>query len=156
MSLVFQIGNHDNKRAGTRYPGLVDGLNMLSLSLPGAAMTYYGEELGMTDAYITWTQTKDPAGINAGEAKYLKFSRDPCRTPMQWNDSTSAGFSTNPETWMPANPNYYMLNVEAESKMPKSHLNIYKDLTEARRTATMRKGDVSTKVIQNDILVITR
>ena len=68
-------------------------MNMVSLTLPGTAMTYNGEEIGMTDAFIRWDETKDPQAINAGEAKYLETSRDPCRTPMQWDSSTSAGES---------------------------------------------------------------
>lgn len=91
INFASQIGNHDNKRVGTRYPDMQDAMNMISLSLPGTAMTYYGEELGMTDAFISWEQTKDPSAINMGPEKYLRVSRDPCRTPMQWDDSTSAG-----------------------------------------------------------------
>lgn len=151
------IGNHDNPRVATRYPNMADAMNMISLTLPGTAMTYYGEELGMTDAFITWAQTKDPSGINAGPNRYLKTTRDPCRTPMQWDNTTpSAGFSTSHETWMPTNPNYWQLNVEAEKKDPKSHLNIYKDLTAARQTDTLKKGALATKVLKDDVLVITR
>ncbi|KAK3926718.1 Maltase A1 [Frankliniella fusca] len=150
------IGNHDNSRVATRYPEMADAMNMISLTLPGTAMTYNGEELGMTDAFIRWDQTKDPQAVNAGPEKYLRVSRDPCRTPMQWDDTTSAGFSTNSNTWMPTNPNYYELNVKKELATPKSHLNIYKDLTEARKTETMRNGKLETAVLGENVLQITR
>ena len=68
---------------------------MSLLLLPGVSVTYYGEEIGMTDAYISWKDTVDPEGCRAGKANYLSSSRDPERTPFQWNDSVAAGkFST--------------------------------------------------------------
>ena len=54
-------------------------------------MTYYGEEIGMTERYISWEDTVDPQGCLAGKANYLSISRDPVRTPFQWNNSVSAG-----------------------------------------------------------------
>jgi alpha-glucosidase len=70
---------------------MVDGMNMLALLLPGTAITYYGEEIGMEDTFISWEQTVDPAGVNAGQHNYLYRSRDPERTPFQWDDTTHAG-----------------------------------------------------------------
>jgi glycosidase len=40
---------------------------------------------------VSWEQTKDTAGINAGPEKYKQFSRDPERTPMQWDAGINAG-----------------------------------------------------------------
>ena len=54
-------------------------------------MTYYGEEIGMTDAYISWEETVDPEGCRAGKANYQSTSRDPERTPFQWDNSVAAG-----------------------------------------------------------------
>jgi alpha-glucosidase len=70
---------------------LVDGLNALALLLPGAAVTYNGEELGLEDTPISFQDTVDPLGIRAGPLKYGLFSRDPERTPFQWDDSINAG-----------------------------------------------------------------
>jgi alpha-glucosidase len=64
---------------------------MISLLLPGVAITYYGEEIGMQDVTLTWEQTIDPAGRNAGPDRFTKHSRDPQRSPMQWNNETNAG-----------------------------------------------------------------
>ena len=45
--ICFQLGNHDNGRIGTRLgKDITDALNMVSLLLPGTAVTYYGEEIG--------------------------------------------------------------------------------------------------------------
>lgn len=78
------MGNHDNKRVGTRFgTQLVDAFNMLLLLLPGNAVTYYGEEIGMEDAEISWEDTVDPPACAAGPERYQQMSRDPERTPMQ-------------------------------------------------------------------------
>lgn len=69
-------------------------MNMLALLLPGTPTTYYGEEIGMEDNFISWEQTVDPKGVNAGRRKYLNRSRDPERTPFQWDDTLYAGKDT--------------------------------------------------------------
>lgn len=46
---------------------------------------------GMLDAFISWNDTVDPSGCNAGQEHYMESSRDPERTPMQWNDGHMAG-----------------------------------------------------------------
>lgn len=117
-SLYSQIGNHDQNRVSSFYrygPELADGLNMISLIMPGTTMTYNGDEIGMDNTFITWAQTKDPQAINQGPKNYLTHSRDLTRTPFQWDDSTSAGFSSNKTTWLPVNPNYWHLNLEVSA-----------------------------------------
>jgi len=64
---------------------------MITLLLPGVAVTYNGDEIGMEDTWISWEDTKDPQGCNAGKDVYEKASRDPARTPFQWDNTTSAG-----------------------------------------------------------------
>jgi len=88
------MGNHDRNRTASRFPGRSDQMTMLAMILPGVAVTYYGEEIGMVDKTdITWTDTKDPAGCNAGKDKYKSRSRDPVRTPYQWNFFKNAGIN---------------------------------------------------------------
>jgi len=70
----------------------MDAVNMLVLSLPGAAITYYGEEIGMVDNDdITYENGKDPNGLNFPPEHWHNKSRDFERTPFQWNASTNAG-----------------------------------------------------------------
>lgn len=57
------LGNHDKPRVGSRYGvDRVDGMLMLLLLLPGVAVTYNGDEIGMVDFRdgISWEDTKDP------------------------------------------------------------------------------------------------
>lgn len=52
-NLFAQLGNHDNGRVASRLGvDLSDALNMVSLLLPGTAITYYGEELGEESARL--------------------------------------------------------------------------------------------------------
>lgn len=55
-------------------------MNVLLLLLPGTPLTYYGEEIGMLD--------------NAGDMQCMSESRDPCRSPMQWDGTENAGLFT--------------------------------------------------------------
>ena len=43
---------------------------MMSLMLPGVAITYNGEEIGMTNTNVSWEDTVDPAGLNCGEEHF--------------------------------------------------------------------------------------
>ena len=75
------------------------------------------------------------AGCNCGPDNYnLEYcSRDPERTPMQWDSSDNAGFTiAGVDPWLPINPNYATLNVEAQRSDPLSHLSIYKSLVQLR------------------------
>ena len=59
-------------RLGSRFgEGNMDGFNMLSLLLPGVAVTYNGEEIGMTNTLVSWEDTVDPAGINCGQDHFM-------------------------------------------------------------------------------------
>ncbi|PSN52222.1 Maltase 1 [Blattella germanica] len=151
------IGNHDQKRVATRYGSeLLDGLSMISLLLPGSGITYNGDEIGMVDAYISYEDTVDPAGINAGPDRYQLFSRDPCRTPLQWDNSTSAGFSTSDKTWLPVNPNYLTLNLAAEKEAPKSHYKVYQKIVAARKFPTIQTGSLTTYPASEKVFAFSR
>ncbi len=70
---------------------------MLLLTLPGTAILYNGDELGLPNADITPEDIRDPWGLRAPG-----LSRDPARSPMPWNDGPTAGF-TKPgvSPWLP-------------------------------------------------------
>lgn len=90
--MLSQAGNHDKSRLATRY-GVNFSAAVMSMVqlLPGVGVTYYGDEIGMEDTWLTWKETQDPQGLNAGEQTYERASRDPARTPFQWDNTTSAG-----------------------------------------------------------------
>jgi len=150
----FVIGNHDQKRVPLRWSVKgKDAANMISLLQKGTAVTYYGEEIGMEDTWISWEDTVDPQACNQDPANYETFSRDPARTPMQWNNSTNAGFSTASRTWLPINPNYATLNVAAQLEAPESHIKVYKALTKLRQRNVWKYGAYESAALANDRVI---
>ncbi|XP_076231554.1 alpha glucosidase 2 isoform X2 [Calliopsis andreniformis] len=137
------MGNHDRVRVGTRYPGKGDHMVMLEMILPGVAVTYYGEEIGMED---------DPELT----AKPVFDFRDGCRTPFQWDNSTSAGFSKNATTWLHVNPNYKQVNLAKQKNDTESHYKLYKALTALRNSEPLSNGTLVTDVLKKDVLMVMR
>ncbi|XP_046668931.1 maltase 2-like [Homalodisca vitripennis] len=151
------IGNHDNGRIADRYgPEMVDAMNLLTGVLPGVKVVYNGEEIGMQNTFIRWDQTVDPSGRLLGPYRYQFGSRDPERTPMQWDDSPNAGFSSSKTTWLPVNPNYWWLNVEAQRSAESSHLKVFQAMTAVRNHTVMLRGDLSVLSPDEDTLVVVR
>ena len=123
------------------------------MTLPGVQVTYQGEELGMVNNMdISWEEAVDPSGCNCGVDEYLneRCSRDPERTPMQWNKQKNAGFSNASKTWLPVNKNYVTLNAEDQKHESNSHMLIYKDLVSLRNSyPAFSHGDIKTSVEGN-------
>jgi alpha-glucosidase len=96
----------------------------------GTAMMYYGDEIGMkTTPPVRKEDVKDPIGITGWPKEK---GRDGDRTPMQWDTSTNAGFSS-ATPWLPVPPSYTLVNVQSEVTNFNSLLNWYKQLAELRR-----------------------
>lgn len=85
------MGNHDRSRTASRFLGRADQMTMLAMILPGVAVTYNGEEIGMLDTWVSWENTQDPQACNTDPERYEAHSRDPNRSPFQWDATTSAG-----------------------------------------------------------------
>lgn len=124
------LGNHDQPRIISRIGRAQAAVAaMLLLTLRGTPTIYYGEEIGMRDVAIPPDEIKDPQGLNMPG---LNLSRDPGRTPMQWDDSPYAGFS-NTSPWLRVPYNYPRFNVKVEQLDGFSMLNFYKRLVDLRR-----------------------
>lgn len=152
------LGNHDNSRVASRY-GVerIDALNAMLLTLPGCGVTYNGEEFGMVDfKNISWKDTQDPAACNTNPDVYQKYSRDPERTPFQWDNTKNAGFSSAAKTWLPVNPNYVDLNLEAQKKAETSHFKFYQRLMELRRHKTFQNGNLKVQALSRYVFAFTR
>lgn len=136
------IGNHDVRRVASRFgKEMVDAMNILLMTLPGVAVTYNGDEIGMEDYRdILWEDTKDPPALAVGPEKYKEVSRDPVRTPFQWDGTKNAGFSTASKTWLPVNPNFKTVNLALQTKAERSHYKLYKQLIELKKSPTLAKG----------------
>ena len=101
------------------------------LLLRGTPFLYYGEELGMDCSRISRKDLRDPLGINTWP--FQSYGRDPERTPMQWDASANAGFTTG-RPWLPVNPDYPQKNVAAQKADPDSLWNWYADLLRLRKS----------------------
>ncbi|BFG05998.1 maltase A3 [Drosophila madeirensis] len=151
------FGNHDQSRIGSRLGAdRIDAANMIVLTLPGISITYQGEEMGMTDVYISWEDTVDPQACQANEEAFERLTRDPVRTPFQWSDDKNAGFSDAPSTWLPVAQDYKLVNVKRERGIALSHLNIYKQLRALRDEPALRQGDVTVNAIGPNVLAFKR
>ncbi|XP_001604459.1 maltase 1 [Nasonia vitripennis] len=158
-SANWVMGNHDNSRIATRYPGRADQMTMLAMILPGVAVTYYGEEIGMVDKLdITWEATQDPQACNSDPEHYRALTRDPNRTPFQWDDTKNAGFSKASTTWLPVNDNYKELNLAKQKLQQESHYKLYQTLTKLRSTSlALKNGTLDTVALNNDsVLAVIR
>lgn len=125
------LGNHDQSRLRSRV-GLQQArvAAMLLLTLRGTPTLFYGDEIGMQDVPIPREEMQDPQGLNMPDRD---LSRDPSRTPMQWDKSPYAGFSgTRP--WLRVDKAFPRENVETEKTDPASMLMLYKGLIALRHS----------------------
>jgi alpha-glucosidase len=131
------LGNHDRHRVATRVgPARARVANMLLLTLRGTPTCYYGDELGMENVPIPLELVQDPPAVNQPEIAHI-VGRDPERTPMQWDDSRNAGFSS-PDAkrpWLPLAKNYKQVNVEVQLQDKKSFLSFFIKLMDYRKTS---------------------
>ena len=118
---TYAIGNHDKPRPATRWGSeRMRAAAFLLLLLRGVPVLYAGDELGMVDAEPH--TLPDPPFDRAG--------RDGCRTPMQWDASPTAGFTTG-TPWLPI-VDATERNVVEASADPGSLLSLYRRLIAAR------------------------
>jgi alpha-glucosidase len=148
------LSNHDQKRIATRIgPAEARVAAMLLLSLRGTPTLYYGDELGLEDVPIPPNRVQDPWEKNEPG---LGFGRDPARTPMPWDGSPKAGFTTG-EPWLPLNPDWRERNVEALEANPSSILNLYRELIELRRIRpALHLGDYAGAHVKGNCLAFER
>ncbi len=137
--IAVPTGNHDNPRIrnGDRNTeGQLKVAMTFFLTLPGVPLIYYGDEIGMK--YQCGLAPKEGSRDRAGT-----------RTPMQWDDSPSAGFSSaDPEDlYFPVDTNGGRISVQAQEKDPESLLNHVKTLLSLRRKYSALGNDGLWEVI---------
>ncbi len=112
----------------------------------GTPFIYQGQEIGMTNIYLNniedykdvrakneYKKMKSEGFTDKEILDYLyKTSRDNNRTPMQWNSSENAGFTTG-KPWIKINKNYKEINVEKQLNDENSILNFYKKMIKLKK-----------------------
>ena len=147
--------NHDKPRSVNNFfPHGSDkilaakALAIVLFGLRGTPFIYQGEEIGLTNTKFDSIDDYDDIsshgaydlaradGLSDKEAMRFvhKFSRDNARTPMQWNSSKNAGF-TSGKPWLPVHEDFKSCNVELEEKNPNSVLNFYRKLSAFRNSS---------------------
>jgi alpha-glucosidase len=135
--LVFD--NHDNPRLDARYGDGVHDTDIerviatVLLASRGASLFYYGDEIGMkTTPPERKEDVKDPVGLTGWPKEK---GRDGERTPMQWDRSPNAGFtSPGVKPWLPIPPSAATINVQSQEGDPNSLLAWYKALIRLKKT----------------------
>lgn len=149
---VYVFSNLDKRRSIHRLGDDVRKaklLHMLQLTVRGVPCMYYGEEIGMSNLKLPFNTALDPIPHKYTFAPRFIFdmlditvNRDEVRTPMQWDTTKNAGFSSAEKTWLPVHPNHSLVNVESESKDEHSLLNTIKSLMKFRNeNPAIKEGD---------------
>ncbi|HEX2911161.1 MAG TPA: alpha-amylase family glycosyl hydrolase [Chloroflexia bacterium] len=135
----YVMGNHDEPRIVSRIGEPSARLAMLLLlTLRGTPTLYYGDELAMHDVTIPPERIQDGWEKQSGG---LGVSRDPQRTPMQWDSSPNGGFTAEGvQPWLPLADDYDQLNVKAETDQSASMLTLTHRLLQLRRVTPALVG----------------
>ena len=147
---VTVFSNHDCPRAISAFAtddpcetGLrARVLAALTLTLRGVPMFYYGEEIGQLDAQIPFSELTDPISSRYYYLKRDGHIRDVARSPMAWDASPTAGFTTASHPWLRLSPEHERRNVLSEMEDPNSLLLFYQRLIALRNaTPALQTGD---------------
>lgn len=165
------LNNHDMARLVSRFGNdteyRIESAKMFATVmhlLKGTPYIYQGEEIGMTNVkFDTISDYRDIETLNfynensrigVDEEKIMGMihmsSRDNARTPMQWDSSKNAGF-TSGIPWIKVNSNYHEINVENSNNDSNSILSYYKELIAFRKNNTIVvHGDFTEIACDND------
>ena len=149
--------NHDQPRAVSRFGNDAPKWRVLSAKMlatclhmmKGTPYIYQGEEFGMTNMHFATIEDCDDIQARNAYQQYVveeklvdgptmlryfdEMSRDNARTPVQWDDSANAGFTTG-KPWFTVNPNYKEINAKAAMADPESVYHYYKKLIALRHS----------------------
>lgn len=147
------LENHDVPRIVSKWGNTEEywyqsatSLAVMYFMMQGTPFIYQGQEIGMTNTQFGHIDDFDCVGTKNHYAELLeqgmpeqeilhflsRIGRDNSRTPMQWDATQHAGFSTS-EPWLKVNPNYQAINVEDQKKDEHSVLSFYRRLIALRK-----------------------
>lgn len=142
--MLSRMGNENKEYRETSAKMLGTCLHMMQ----GTPYIFQGEEIGMTNyPFTSLDEFRDIESINAYHEltekgvvspedmfDYISYKgRDNARTPMQWDDSKEAGFTTG-TPWIPVNPNYREINAKEQLSREDSVFYYYQKLIKLRKT----------------------
>lgn len=157
----WAFSNHDVVRHATRWaasepnpPAYLKVVSALLMSLRGSVCLYQGEELGLTEATISYDDLQDPYGIRF----WPEFKgRDGCRTPMVWDDGKTNGGFSDVRPWLPVATEHLPLAVNRQQGNPDSLLEHYRRFLAFRRNyPALVKGDIEFLAVEGDAIAFAR
>ena len=148
------MGSHDAPRIAARLgEAQARVAAMLLLTLRGTPTLYQGDELGIGKIGIPDDLLRDPRELREPG---LGLGRDPARTPMRWDGSSNAGFTTG-DPWLPIGDDWPTRNVAAALDDHKSILSLYRSLLPLRRArAALHRGSITLVEADDDVLAYQR
>jgi alpha-glucosidase len=156
--LCWAFSNHDVERAVSRWgdgsPDFAKLLMALLLSLRGSVCVYQGEELGLTEASLSYEALRDPFG----KAFWPAFKgRDGSRTPLPWyGGAAQAGFSSG-TPWLPIPEEHRPLAIDRQSADARSVLNAWRRFLAWRRhQPALREGALTLLPQASQVLAFER
>jgi alpha-glucosidase len=156
----WTISNHDVERVVSRWgrsaprlPHFATQLTAMICALRGSVCVFQGEELGLGEAELPYESLRDPYGI----AFWPTFKgRDGCRTPMPWDTSERAGFST-AQPWLPVPAQHLELAVSEQEKDAGSALHGFRRLLAWRKNLPLLlTGDIEFLAASDSVLAFRR
>ncbi len=156
----WTISNHDVERVVSRWgrskpslPHFATQLTALICALRGSVCVFQGEELGLGEADLPFESLRDPYGI----AIWPIFKgRDGCRTPIPWDASERAGFSTG-VPWLPVPKQHRELAVSAQERDASSALQGFRKLMAWRKSVPLLlSGDIEFLAAKDSVMVFRR
>ena len=148
------IGSHDAPRIAARLgEAQARVAAMLLLTLRGTPTLYQGDELGIGKVEIPADRIRDPQDLRQPG---MGLGRDRSRTPMPWDGSAHAGFST-AEPWLPLSQDWPQRNVQIQQQDSESMLSLYRELLRCRRASSaLALGAFELVAADGDLLVYDR
>jgi alpha-glucosidase len=145
--IILATADHDFSRlaCGPRDAAQLGAAYAFLLTWGSVPSIYYGDEIGMR--YLPGLPEHEGSRVHPG------YNRSGCRTPMQWDDTANAGFSTtaNPaDLYLPIDPDPARPNVAAQLADPESILHLVRRLLEVRRATPALGGRAETVVLHAD------
>ena len=148
------LGSHDAARTAARIGELQARVAMmLLLTLRGTPTIYQGDELAIGAVDIPPEKVRDPRELRQPG---IGLGRDPCRTPVPWDASPNAGFTTG-DPWLPLNPDHELRNVAVQENDPGSMLTLTRALLQLRRAEeALSVGEYEPLECRGDLLAFVR
>lgn len=164
---VIVFSNHDQLRSIRRLKNNLEKAKLLAVlqfTMRGVPTVYYGEEIGMTNAKIPIKNAKDTLAHTFSWVPQfianqlpVPINRDVCRTPMHWDKSKHAGFSSAEKTWLPTGHDLENRNVQEHQADDSSLYHVFKTLNQLRKHyAALQDGNIEQVESKNNVLSFMR